>query len=84
MHVPQLDPFICYGHSGCFHDLELVTSAAMNIRVSEVSEVTQSCLTLCDPMDCSIPASSVHGIFQARVLEWGAAAFSITSWQIDG
>ena len=40
------------------------------------SEVTQSCLTLSDPMDCSLPGSSVHGIFQARVLEWGAIAFS--------
>ena len=36
------------------------------------SEVTQLCLTLSDPMDCSLPGSSVHGIFQARVLEWGA------------
>ena len=36
-------------------------------------EVTQSCPTLCDPMDCSLPGSSVHGIFQARVLEWGAS-----------
>ena len=35
----------------------------------------QSCPTLCDPMDCSLPGSSVHGIFQARVLEWGAIAF---------
>ena len=41
------------------------------------SEVAQSCLTLSDPMDCSLPGSSVHGIFQARVLEWGAIAFSI-------
>ena len=40
------------------------------------SEVTQLCLTLSDPMDCSLPGSSVHGIFQARVLEWGAIAFS--------
>ena len=40
------------------------------------SEVAQSCLTLCDPMGCSLPGSSVHGIFQARVLEWGAIAFS--------
>ena len=38
-------------------------------------EVTQSCLTLSDPMDCSPRGSSVHGIFQARVLEWGAIAF---------
>ena len=40
------------------------------------SEVTQSCPTLSHPMDCSLPGSSVHGIFQARVLEWGAIAFS--------
>ena len=39
-------------------------------------EVAQSCPTLCDPMDCSLPGSSTHGIFQARVLEWGAIAFS--------
>ena len=42
----------------------------------EKSEVAQSCPTLCGPMDCSLPGSSVHGIFQARVLEWGAIAFS--------
>ena len=47
----------------------------MHERKSE-SEVAQSCLTLSDPMDCSLPGSSVHGIFQARVLEWGAIAFS--------
>ena len=41
------------------------------------SEVAQSRPTLCDPMDCSPPGSSVHGIFQARVLEWGAIVFSI-------
>ena len=40
------------------------------------SEVSQSCLTLSEPMDCSPPGSSLHGIFQARVLEWGAIAFS--------
>ena len=39
----------------------------------------QSCLTLCDPMDCSLPGFSVHGIFQARVLEWVAIAFSRTA-----
>ena len=42
------------------------------------SEVAQSCLTLSDPMDCSLPGSSIHGIFQARVLEWGASAFSLS------
>ena len=45
-------------------------------KVKSESEVTQSCLTLRDPMDCSLPGSSVHRIFQARVLEWGAIAFS--------
>ena len=45
------------------------------------SEVTQSCPTLCDPMDCSLPGSSVHGIFQARVLEWVAICFSSGSSQ---
>jgi len=46
------------------------------MKVKSESEVAQSCLTLCDPMDCSLPGSSVHGILQARVLEWGAIAFS--------
>ena len=46
------------------------------MKVKSQSEVAQSCLTLCDPIDCSLPGSSVHGIFQARVLEWGAIAFS--------
>ena len=42
------------------------------VKVKSESEVAQSCLTLSDPMDCSLSGSSVHGIFQARVLEWGA------------
>ena len=42
------------------------------MKVKSESEVVQSCRTLRDPMDCSLPGSSVHGIFQARVLEWGA------------
>ena len=46
------------------------------MKVKSESEVAQSCLTLRDPMDCSLPDSSIHGIFQARVLEWGAIAFS--------
>ena len=46
------------------------------MKVKSESEVAQSCLTLSDPMDCSLPGSSVHGIFQAGVLEWGAIAFS--------
>ena len=52
--------------SGCIWD----------ISSESESEVAQSYLTLCDPMDCSLPRSSIHGIFQARVLEWGAIAFS--------
>ena len=46
------------------------------MKVKSESEVAQSCPTLSDPVDCSLPGSSIHGIFQARVLEWGAIAFS--------
>ena len=48
-----------------------------SMKVKSKSEVAQSCPTLSDPMDCSLPGSSVHGSFQARVLEWGAIAFSV-------
>ena len=54
------------------------------MKVKSGSAVTQSCPTLSDPMDCSLPGSSIHGIFQARVLEWGAIAFSqsyASSWK---
>ena len=47
------------------------------MKVKSESEVAQACLALSDPMDCSLPGSSVLGIFQARVLEWGAIAFSV-------
>ena len=47
------------------------------MKVKSESEVAQLCLTLSDPMDCSLTGSSVHGIFQARVLEWGTIAFSV-------
>ena len=46
------------------------------MKVKSESEVAQLCPSLCDPINCSLPGSSVHGIFQARVLEWGAIAFS--------
>jgi len=55
--------------------------------VKSESKVAQSCPTLNDPIDCSLPGSSVHGIFQARVLEWGAIAFSVKKdehQRIDG
>ena len=48
-----------------------------SMKVKSESEVAESCLTLSDPMDCGPPGYSVHGIFQARVLEWGAIAFSV-------
>ena len=62
------------------------------MKVKSESEVAQSCRTLSDPMDCSLPGSSIHGIFQARVLEWGAIAFFeanpshpyITDWSQGG
>ena len=50
------------------------------MKVKSESEVAQSCPTLRDPMDCSLPGSSAHGVFQARVLEWGAIAFSKPSY----
>ena len=46
------------------------------MKVKNESEVAQLCLTPSDPMDCSLPGSAIHGIFQARVLEWVAIAFS--------
>ena len=53
------------------------------MKVKSESEVTQSCPTLSNPMDCSLPGSSVHGIFQTRVLEWVAIAFSIVrKWKV--
>ena len=52
------------------------------MKVKSESEVAQSYLTLSDPIDCGLPGSSVHGIFQARVLEWGAIAFSIFEGRI--
>ena len=63
------------GFSRQEHWSGLLFPSPMHERESE-SEVTQSCLTLSDPMDCSLPGSSVHGIFQVRVLEWVAIAFS--------
>ena len=57
------------------------------MKVKSKSEVTQSCPTFSDPMDCSPLGSSVHGILQARVLEWGAIAFSsiyVYLWLIHG
>ena len=60
----------------------ILMSSILSNTESE-SEVAQSCLTLCDPMDYSLPGSSVHGIFQARVLEWVAISFSRGSYNIE-
>jgi len=49
------------------------------MKVESESEVAQLCPTLSDPMDCSLPDSSIHGIFRATVLEWGAIAFCLSS-----
>ena len=53
------------------------------MKVKSESEVARSCPILSDPMDCSLPGSSVHGIFQARVLEWGAIAISDNAYKGD-
>ena len=75
-HRPQPTRLLCLWDSpgkntgvGCHFLLQCM-------KVKSESEVAQSCLTLCDPMDCSLPGSSVHGIFQARVLEWVAVALA--------
>uniref|UniRef100_A0A4W2HG37 Uncharacterized protein n=1 Tax=Bos indicus x Bos taurus TaxID=30522 RepID=A0A4W2HG37_BOBOX len=66
--------------SQCRRDLEVVNSRLCGVELSSEArserEVAQSCPTLSDPVDCSLPGSSIHGIFQARILEWGAIAFS--------
>ena len=61
-----------YGFLELFDDLKKQHAVSIDIDI----EVAQSCLTLCDPMDCGLPGSSIHGIFQERVLEWVAISFS--------
>ena len=55
---------------------EVLSDDPINVVVKLKMLVTQSCLTLCDPLDCKLPGSSVHGILQARILEWVATPFS--------
>ena len=72
-----------WGHWGLVQPQEECCAEPTEAHESE-SEVTQSCLTLWDPLDCSLPGSSVCGIFQARVLEWVATSFSRgSSWPRD-
>ena len=60
-------------------DLSSLPATLSSDPLSAAAKSLQSCPTLCDPMDCSLRGSTVHGIFQARVLEWGAIAFSGSS-----
>ena len=60
----------------CAHTYTHAQVAAAAAAAAAAAKSLQSCPTLSDPMECSLPGSSIHGIFQARVLEWGAIAFS--------
>ena len=73
----QLCPTLCNPIDGSPPQAPLSTGVGCHVLLQcmkgkSESEVAQSCPTFCDPMVCSLPGSSVHGIFQARVLEWGA------------
>ena len=74
--------FYCLSHQGryiyiyIYVEREQVENNWEYRELVKESEVTQSCPTLCDHMDCNFPGSSVHGIFQARILEWVAVSFS--------
>ena len=69
---------------GWIYTKRFIAQTLVDSESESESEVAQSCLTLCDPIDCSLSVSSVHGIFQARVPEWGAIAFSRgSSWPRD-
>ena len=69
----------CIGRQILYH---WITQEALVITLENESEGVQSCPTLCDPTDCSLPGSSVHGIFQASILEWVAISFSMRSSQL--
>ena len=73
-HPPPFHPSIhLFLHHPAIHP------STHHLSAAAAAKSHQSCLTLCNPMDCSLTGSSVHGIFQARVLEWGAIAFSAPS-----
>ena len=59
-----------------YHHTPSEWPSSQSLKVKSESEVAQSCPSLCDPMDCGPPGSSVHGILQARILEWVAISFS--------
>ena len=64
-----------------FTSATIIIVIPIGVQVFSESEVTQLCLILCDPMDCSLPGSSIHGILEARILEWVAISFSRRSSQ---
>ena len=73
------DKMVGWHHRLNGHEFEQVPGDSEGqVKVKNQSEVAQLCPTLSDPMDCSLPGSSIHGIFQARVLEWGPIAFSVS------
>jgi len=82
--IAEIDPVVtlgCFGERESMHEVvwSWIRVGGMKKRKKKVkkeSEVTQSCPTLCDPMNCSPPGSSVYGILQARILEWVAISFS--------
>ena len=73
---PQGDP-----HKDNSRSFNRHSSSQKGMATAAAAKLFQSCLTLSNPMDCSTPRSSIHGISQARVLEWGAIAFSRREWQ---
>ena len=73
--------FLCFLHlAGEFFTTSTTGKTLRYMVAAAAAKSLQSCPTLCGPIDGSPPGSSVHGIFQARVLEWGAIAFSIDTW----
>ena len=82
--IAEIDPVVtlgCFGERESMHEVvwSWIRVGGMKKRKKKVkkeSEVAQSCPTLCDPMNCSPPGSSVYGILQARILEWVAISFS--------
>ena len=73
--APQAPPSLGFSRQEHWSGLPFLLQC---MKLKSESEVAESCPTLSDPMDCSPPGSTIHGIFQARVLEWGAIAFSDT------
>ena len=80
MYLVPLNYTLKNGYSGKFYVMCILSQFKNNVihhaAAAAAAKLLQSCPTLSDPMDCSLPGSSIHGIFQARVLEWGAIAFS--------